>query len=77
MQMGAEQKTQHLRTVDDLAQRLYPSNPNGIYRSLNQDLIGRARQINVLTAQAIEFRRLGQSAKAEEKEAKIAKLASG
>ena len=73
--MRAENENQIVGSVDELAERLYPRDPNRIYRHLNQDLVERARRMNSLANEATDLRSLGLSLPAEKIEAQIKELA--
>ena len=74
--MKTENENLMVSSVDELDERLYPSNPKGIYRQFNQDPVERAREMNSLAKEAADFRNLGMKVQAEEKETQIATLAA-
>jgi len=62
-------------SIDELAERLYPSDPERIYQHLNSDLVERAKRMNSLVEKERDLRSLGLSWLAEEIEAQIKEFA--
>lgn len=71
--MKTENENQIVGSVDELEQRLFPSD---LHRSYNNDLMRRARRMNSLAKEAADLRRLGLNMEAEKKETQIAELAA-
>lgn len=71
--MMVENENQTVGSVDELEQRLFPSD---LHQSINNDLTIRAREMNSLAKEATDLRSLGMNMEAEIIETQIATLAA-
>jgi hypothetical protein len=74
--MKKEQKPFVISNIDGLAEAAFPSDPNRIYKKINEDLVERAKKMNSLLVDAESYRRMGLDKIAEEIEEEIAILAN-